>query len=199
MDLRIKYKLCEPIEQSLCGNCNWISAITTVTDRLSMLGEKIEISIPNDCDGDTLLNTWESLRKVSFKNYRIDKLYFMSGVSQMENELKKNGPLCCCFTIDESFSNHFDSTPDMPYTIYDKINISKKKLNRGKTYLQPFYNDNIIHAAVIVGWDDNNWIVRNSWGKHWGKNGYFLMQKGINLCRIEEAAVGCSFKKNIGN
>ena len=33
------------------------------------------------------------------------------------------------------------------------------------------------HAMLIVGYDDslNGWIVRNSWGNGWGKNGHFLI------------------------
>ena len=51
-------------------------------------------------------------------------------------------------------------------------------------------NDPIDHAVTIVGWDDNfsrnnfyrtappgdgAWIVKNSWGDDWGKNGYFYV------------------------
>jgi C1A family cysteine protease len=57
-----------------------------------------------------------------------------------------------------------------------------------------FYYDGIItlpnHVVLLVGWDDNiivtggdkspkgtkgAWIVKNSWGKWWGKNGYFYL------------------------
>ena len=45
------------------------------------------------------------------------------------------------------------------------------------------------HAVVIVGWGNLNginfWIVRNSWGSHWGENGYFLIERGVNKCKIE--------------
>jgi len=29
------------------------------------------------------------------------------------------------------------------------------------------------HAVSIVGYKDNYWIVRNSWGSNWGMSGYF--------------------------
>lgn len=50
------------------------------------------------------------------------------------------------------------------------------------------------HAIVLVGWGTRNnqdyWIVRNSWGKSWGENGYFLMARGVNECEIEANCLG---------
>lgn len=35
------------------------------------------------------------------------------------------------------------------------------------------------HMVVIVGWNDldNSWIVRNSWGKSWGEDGYIRIKR----------------------
>ncbi|MCL2823172.1 MAG: hypothetical protein FWD57_04210 [Polyangiaceae bacterium] len=35
------------------------------------------------------------------------------------------------------------------------------------------------HMVTLVGWDDSDksWIVRNSWGKSWGENGYFKISR----------------------
>ena len=40
------------------------------------------------------------------------------------------------------------------------------------------------HAILIVGWDDKSWIVKNSWGKNWGEDGFFRLKRGENMCGI---------------
>lgn len=46
------------------------------------------------------------------------------------------------------------------------------------------------HAVEIVGWGRENntdfWWIRNSWGKDWGLDGYFRIERGKNMCEIEE-------------
>lgn len=50
------------------------------------------------------------------------------------------------------------------------------------------------HAVAITGWmikdNKNFWIIRNSWGREWGDNGYFYIEIGKNLLGIES---DCSF------
>jgi len=49
------------------------------------------------------------------------------------------------------------------------------------------------HSVVIVGWGESEgnkyWICRNTWGKDWGENGYFKIQRGTNECSIEQNAM----------
>lgn len=44
----------------------------------------------------------------------------------------------------------------------------------------------ITHAINIVGYSDNYWIVRNSFGPHWGEDGYARVERteGPGICGI---------------
>ncbi|XP_049607286.1 cathepsin O isoform X2 [Syngnathus scovelli] len=47
------------------------------------------------------------------------------------------------------------------------------------------------HAVLVVGYDATGeipfWIVQNSWGTEWGKEGYVYVKIGSNLCGIADS------------
>ena len=56
------------------------------------------------------------------------------------------------------------------------------------------------HGVLIVGFDDNSsppyWIIKNSWGKSWGEEGYIRVQKGTDQCLV--TYLPCSSKAGNG-
>jgi C1A family cysteine protease len=49
----------------------------------------------------------------------------------------------------------------------------------------------IDHDIILIGWDDSKkaWLLRNSWGKQWGNQGYCWIAYGAN--RVGTEAVWC--------
>ncbi|XP_042910706.1 cathepsin L-like peptidase isoform X2 [Parasteatoda tepidariorum] len=91
-------------------------------------------------------------------------------------ELKKTvatiGPVAA------AFNGHLDSFHDYKRGIYDDKDCKSDDLN---------------HAVLVVGYgtedDTDYWLIRNSWGKSWGDNGYMkLLRNSENLCGIATRA-----------
>jgi cathepsin X len=85
----------------------------------------------------------------------------------MMNEIMNRGPISCAVAdpqslIDYTYGIYYDET--------------------GRTSED--------HEISVVGWGEENgvkfWRVRNSWGSHWGEEGFFRVVRGINNIGIEQ-------------
>ncbi|KAM3824880.1 cathepsin W [Vipera latastei] len=99
---------------------------------------------------------------------------------------------------DERYIAHIVATQG-PVTALVNLKIiqhyKKGIIQRAKVSCDPNWLD---HAVLIVGfgegksrrgaWSGSYWIIQNSWGKHWGEEGYFRMDKGSNTCGIAQFA-----------
>nr|XP_046913487.1 fruit bromelain-like [Dermatophagoides farinae] len=63
--------------------------------------------------------------------------------------------------------------------------IDARKLHHLKGPFHGYCGQKITHAVVIVGWIQKYWIIKNSWGKNWGLNGFLYLPRGQNKCNIQ--------------
>lgn len=89
----------------------------------------------------------------------------------MMQEIYQRGPIACGIAVPDSFEN---------YT--------------GGIYEDTTGDLNIVHDISIVGYGVENgtkyWVVRNSWGTHWGEQGLAKVIRGKNNIAIES---DCAF------
>lgn len=100
--------------------------------------------------------------------YKGKSSYSLSGENDFMKELYTNGPFEVAFSVYEDF---------VTYT-------SGVYIQKSNQYLGG-------HAVRIVGWGELNnvkyWKIANSWNQDWGMNGYFLIERGTDMCGIEDA------------
>ena len=88
---------------------------------------------------------------------------------QMKEELFHTGPVSVAFQVVSDFMSYKSgvySSPDCKNSPQD-----------------------VNHAVLAVGYgtDENGidyWLVKNSWSETWGDEGYFKIQRGVNMCGI---------------
>jgi len=84
----------------------------------------------------------------------------------MMQEIYQRGPIACGVAVPDAMEN----------------------------YTSGIFNDttgdtDIVHDISVVGYGVANgtkfWVVRNSWGSHWGESGFMRIVRGINNIAIE--------------
>jgi len=84
----------------------------------------------------------------------------------MMQEIYQRGPIACGIAVPDSLED---------YT--------------GGIYCDQSGDMEIVHDISVVGYgvegDSPYWLVRNSWGTHWGEQGFFKVCRGVNNIAIE--------------
>ena len=90
----------------------------------------------------------------------VDKYYTVDNEDDMIDYVLSNGPLSICAAASS-------------WTSYQSGIVSS-------------CDNEVDHCIQITGvdTDDNYWIIRNSWGKSWGNDGYIYIKTGEDMCAI---------------
>jgi cathepsin X len=99
--------------------------------------------------------------------YKVDQYGAVKGEDAMVQEIYQRGPISCNIAVTPEFLN---------YT--------------GGIFKDKTGNKDIDHSISVIGFGVENgqkyWYGRNSWGTHWGINGFFKLARGIDNLAIEE-------------
>eukprot|EP00178_Gracilaria_changii_P010959 TRINITY_DN31648_c0_g1_i1.p1 TRINITY_DN31648_c0_g1~~TRINITY_DN31648_c0_g1_i1.p1 ORF type:complete len:331 (+),score=34.75 TRINITY_DN31648_c0_g1_i1:3-995(+) len=106
---------------------------------------------------------------ITEKMYYGKTSYSVSGEEKYQAEVMQNGPIEVTFSVYEDFLAY-------------------------KSGVYKHTTGNFLggHAVKLVGWGVTSsgtkyWVINNSWNKDWGMNGQFWIERGVNMCGIEES------------
>ena len=118
--------------------------------------------------------------KEAQRNWPVKSYYMVSGSKDLDTleyllmlNILRWGPVVMGFIMFERFIRDYDGLSIFCATSDDK----------------PIGDGEVGHAVRVVGWGEENkipyWICANSWGIHWGENGYFKIQRKNKWLQME--------------
>lgn len=141
--------------------------------------------MPNECfDKETCSNKCikentktGKLRLKVTNYYYVGEYYGYSTEENIYNDLREHGPLVVSLAPNYLFSVYRSGIFDGDNNIWNKLKVKQPEWQR------------VDHSVVLVGCGIENgieyWLIQNSWGEHWGEQGYMKLRKGKNLINIE--------------
>lgn len=100
--------------------------------------------------------------------YKVDEFGAVAGEENMKQEISQRGPIACDIAVPQALDD---------YT--------------GGIYCDDTGDLETVHVVSVVGYGVENdspyWLVRNSWGTHWGESGFFRVCRGTNNINIESS------------
>jgi len=202
IDYRDEGLVTEVKNQGHCGSC-WAFSATggiegvwakQVNELISVSEQQLLDCGPGSCQGGNMGKAWNTaadgiMREEDYKyehevkECRYDENKAVSYVTghksvshdeeQLELALAEIGyPISIGMRASATFQHYSNG-------VYDDLEC----VNDGKAN----------HAILIVGYHKTNpdnmyWIVKNSWGHKWGKDGYIKMRMGHNICDMANHA-----------
>ena len=192
-------------DQGICGSCWAFSATSTVEyynckrfQRLARLSEQNLVDcndVNNNCFGGFYTGAWDYIRNLG--QCRESTYAYESGESGLPESCKRSicnigGYVRSYKAIESDAVAMADIVANVgPISVAIDASLSSYDFYSSGVYRDPKCTKNVNHAMVIVGYGKTSdgidyWIVRNSWGKWWGEEGYMLIERGVNMCGIEE-------------
>jgi cathepsin X len=98
--------------------------------------------------------------------YKVAEYAHFSGEKEMMQEIYQRGPIACGIAVTDAME---------AYT--------------GGIFEDKTGDQDVVHEISIVGYGEEHgtpfWLIRNSWGTHWGEDGFMKLVRGKNNLAIE--------------
>ncbi|CAF0814374.1 unnamed protein product [Brachionus calyciflorus] len=194
-DSRTKYPI-PPRDQGDCGGCYAFSAVASIEFQLAKKNKITSLSEQNliDCSGGfgnfgCNGGIMDAAFEYMISNKGINSLLFYPYVAKQESCKFKSNYIGAKLK-GYGYANTEEELEDAIYK-YGAVSCGiDASLPTFRLYADGIYNDtkcsktDINHAINVVGYTENTFICRNSWGTAWGMGGYFELPKGENTCGL---------------
>ena len=206
VDWRARGHVTDPIYQGKCGGCWAIAAVGAAeaiysikNDHLKQLSSQSLLDCArkpfyqsNGCEGGFLDDAFSFIMANGLPDE--DVYPFIGGDSdECKLDARRNLIPITSYRNIKSEKDLLEAVNKSPVPVAIDADQMSFKMYSSGVYDDPACSKTVNHAVLVVGYDSQSWIIKNSWGKGWGDGGYARIKRGKNMCGIIEQSVAPVF------
>ena len=185
-----EHGLVSPVrKQGRCNACWAFSAAGSIEYHVRKKIKDAEVDVQNilDCTSDTYGCNGGLMEHV-FEYKKAFPIHY-----HYESKKKKCLPSAKGVHVEDFMAIEYDIEYSLPYMLNKwgpvtvGVDFSKQHFYKGGVIKPDDCSTDPHHAVLVVGYNPDYWIIKNSMGTDWGDNGYAYVSRGHNTCAIDSA------------